>query len=196
MEQVTGFVGRAREAEQALEAIRRGKSILVKGRAGIGKSAFLRHVQQRLETDAPVFWFAHGSVKPALDELARQVHDVLGIALPAAALGPRLTARLQREGGLPWSSLARTVGRMPSSQVAEAIVEALRKRRCVVFLESLEVPPTQAELFAELLEVAQVVGAMDDTNRRTRIERLVWRFTEMVELKPLALEHCEQIAEA
>ena len=90
MEQVTGFVGRAREAEQALEAIRRGKSILVKGRAGIGKSAFLRHVQGRLEGDAPVFWFASGSVKPALDEMARQVHEVLGIALPTAALGPRL----------------------------------------------------------------------------------------------------------
>ena len=39
-------------------------------------------------------------------------------------------------------------------------------------LETLEVPPSQAELFAVILDCAQVVACMDDSNRRVRIDRL------------------------
>ena len=46
MEAVTGFVGRDLELEQAVSALQSGASIVVKGRAGIGKSAFLRQVYQ------------------------------------------------------------------------------------------------------------------------------------------------------
>lgn len=44
MEAVTGFVGRCEQITEALEALRADNSLVVKGRAGIGKSAFLRHL--------------------------------------------------------------------------------------------------------------------------------------------------------
>lgn len=200
MENTVGFIGRRHETEQAIAALGRGRNVLVKGRGGIGKSSFLRQLFERQPgsagsagSDPPAFWVGVGSPKPVIDELARQVHNTVGLPMPAALLGPRLLARAEREGGLPWSSLARTVKRMPVSQVGEIITAAMRKCRCLVFLETLEVPPSLADLFAELLEVAQVAACMDDKNRRIRIERLVWRFHETVELKPLALEECEYL---
>ena len=42
MEETVGFVGRDAELDKALDALSRGNNLLVKGRAGIGKSAFLR----------------------------------------------------------------------------------------------------------------------------------------------------------
>ena len=51
MEAVTGFIGRDLELEQAISALNSGASIVVKGRPGIGKSAFLRQVFKRLSAE-------------------------------------------------------------------------------------------------------------------------------------------------
>ncbi len=72
-------------------------------------------------------------------------------------------------------------------------IATLRKRRFLVFIESLEAPPSQAELFARIIDEAQVVAAMQESNRRVRIERILWRFQERVELKPLPAAECETI---
>ena len=72
---------------------------------------------------------------------------------------------------------------------------SLRRRRLRIFFETLEVPPSQAELFARLIDAAQVVAAMDDSNRRVRIERLLWRFPERLVLRPLPLPECAAIIE-
>lgn len=196
MEEVTGFIGRARETEQALTAIGRGANVLVRGRAGIGKSAFLRHLyRQRPTSELPAIWVPAGSVKHVLIAMCEQLHDSVGLAVPASLLGPQVKARAQRQGGLPWKDLVRPIRRLAVADTAEIIMAALRKRPTLVFIESLEVPPQQADLFAQVIEAAQVMAAMDDKNRRTRIDRLVWRFPVTVELKPLPLEDCQRIAE-
>lgn len=196
MEDVTGFVGRTRETEQALDAIARGSNVLVKGRAGIGKSTFLRHVHGQLhEHSAPVVWVPSGTTKHAMEAICRQLHEAVGLAVPASLLGPRVTARAQREGGLPWKDLARPIRRLSVADTAEIILSALRKRKALVFIESLEVPPQQADLYTQIAEESQVVAAIDEKNRRTRIDRLVWRFQTAIELKPLPVEECELVVE-
>ncbi len=193
MDDITGFIGRARETEQALTAIAAGRNLLVKGRGGIGKSAFLQHVHGRLETDRPVVWLADGSPKLVATEFARQLHEQVGLTVPRELIGPKLLARAQRQGGLEWEKLARTIRRLPIDQTADLITGALRKQKCLVFIEALEVPPTLADLYAEVLNLAQVAACMDDNNRRSRIDRLVWRFHETLELRPLPLEECEYL---
>ena len=197
MEDVTGFIGRVRETERAIEAIQRSANLLVTGRAGIGKSAFLRHVRTRLEgLDVPTVAFVPaGTTKSVLMELARQVHETAGLAVPEALLPPRSLARAKRQGYLPWKDLARSIRRLPVTETVDVIATSLRRRRFLVFLETLEVPPSQADLYGDILEHAQVVAAMDDRNRRTRIDRLMWRFQTRLELKPLPLSDCAEIAE-
>lgn len=64
-----------------------------------------------------------------------------------------------------------------------------------IFVESLELPPTQEDFLLELIKRCQIVAAVCDTNRRERIKRLLWDFEKELELKPLAAPHTRQITE-
>jgi len=136
-----------------------------------------------------------GTTKYVLLETARQIHEQVGLGIPAQQLPPRIAARAQRQGWLSWDDLVRTVRRLSVADTVDILVPALHKRKLLVVLESLEVPPSQATLFAQIIDAAQVVAAMDDTNRRVRIDRLLWRFSEKVQLKPLPLTECATIIE-
>ncbi|MES9947198.1 MAG: ATP-binding protein [Candidatus Thiodiazotropha sp.] len=198
MDAAAGFVGRHAELMTALEATRKGNNLLVTGRAGIGKSAFLHRLRELLAEEGglpPTVWVPYGTTKGALLEMARQLHEAAGLSIPATLLPPRNLARAKRNGTLPWSELVRTMRRLPVTESADLIADTLAKQRFLVVLESLEVPPSQAELFARVLERAQVIAAMDDKNRRSRIDRLLWRFPVRIELKPLPMDDCTAIVE-
>jgi hypothetical protein len=170
----------------------------VTGRPGIGKTAFLRHLAKSLqgrEGGRPLILVPAGTTKHVLQETARQVHGHVGLAVPVQQLSPRILARAQRQGWLSWDDLARTVRRLSIVDAVEIIVTSLKKRKLLVMLESLEVPPSQADMFAHIVDAAQVVAAMDDSNRRVRVDRLLWRFSERIELKPLPLPDCTAIIE-
>jgi hypothetical protein len=198
MDDITGFIGRARDTEAALDAIGRGGNLLVTGRAGIGKSAFLRHLAKRLRDGAdspPVILVPAGTTKHVLLETARQLHTAVGLNLPVQHLPPRVAVQARRQGWLAWEAIARSVRRLPVVDTVDLIVAALHKRPLLVMLETLEVPPSQAELFARLVDATQVVAAMDETNRRVRIDRLLWRFPERLVLKPLPVPECSRLIE-
>jgi len=198
MEPAAGIVGRARETDGALTAIAKGANVLVTGRAGVGKSAFLQDLYERLSDrrDANrLLWAPSGTTKHVLTELARQIHGASGLLMPESHLPPRNLARAKRLGSLPWNDVARTMRRLPIPEAQEVIADSLRGRGYLVMIDSLEVPPSQAALFAEMIGSAQTVACMDDDNRRTRIDRLLWRFSERIELKPLPLADCETIIE-
>lgn len=195
MDETTGFVGRDRELTLAEAALAKGNNLLVTGRAGIGKSAFLRALYERLARVRVCLWLPEGNVKAVTSDLARQVHALVGLSVPEELVPQRYRMKLRRAGSVEWEWINRAVTRLPARESIELVARSLKDRNTLIFVESLEVPPTQAEFFTVLLDVAQVAAAMDDTNRRVRIERLLWRFRERVELKPLPAADCRAIAE-
>jgi AAA ATPase domain len=195
VDEITGFVGRDHELTQARAALTKGNNLLVTGRAGIGKSAFLRELHVRLGVERVCLWVPEGNVKAIAYDLARQVHERLGLTVPESLVPQRFRMRARRTGEIRWEWIGRTLGRLPVRESIELVACSLQGKNALVFIESLEVAPTQAEFFALLLEQAQVAAAMDNTNRRVRIDRLLWRFRERIELKPLPAVQCRAIAE-
>jgi ABC-type iron transport system FetAB ATPase subunit len=193
--EITGFVGRDHELSLGEAALAKGNNLLVTGRAGIGKSAFLRTLYERLSAARACLWVPEGNMKAITYELARQVHALVGLSVPEDLVPQRYRMKLRRAGRVEWEWINRAVTRMPARESMELVARSLKDRNTLVFIESLEVPPSQAEFFTVLLDEAQVAAAMDDTNRRVRIERLLWRFRERVELKPLPASVCRAIAE-
>ena len=201
MAEAQGFVGRLRETDEALTAIRAGNHVLVVGRAGIGKTAFMRHIWAQLTKSKPenatIAWVPSGTTKVAFVELARQIHESSGLDIPAGKLPRQVETRARRGGWLLWENIYRTINRMPLAELATIIINSLdhQDEKALVFLESLEVPASQAEFFTDLIERVQVIAGMDSTNRRRRIEKILWKFPVQIALKPLPIEGCEQIIE-
>jgi energy-coupling factor transporter ATP-binding protein EcfA2 len=197
VEEAQGFVGRVREIEDVTAALLAGKSVLIVGRTGIGKTALMRQVAASLaeRPDKPVVWVPKDTTKQSFRALAQALHETHGLSLPADILPKQTLARAQRTGFLPWSDLTRPLWRLPTATVHSILLQTLRDHPTVVFLESLEVPPSQADFYRDLIEVCQVVAGMDANNYRSRIKKLVWKFGHRLELKPLPLEECRLIVE-
>ena len=195
MEAVTGLVGRELELSEALAALRAGNSLVVKGRAGIGKTALLRQLHRLLKDELPCFWLADTNAKAAVFDLAEQVHRRLSLQVPERLIPERYRARAHQTGLVEWAWIKRSLSRAPMRETADLLLASLRGRGAIVFLEALEVAPTQAELYHDLAEVAQLAAAMDEDNRRVRIQRLLWRFQKTLELKPLTRSQSKALVE-
>jgi len=186
------LIGRERELEQLRQAIAQGGHVLITGRAGIGKSALLKAVA---EAFPQAVRFPSGTPKLVLLTALEQAHQRVGLRVPEALLPPSAQVRAKRLGYLDWRSLARTLRRLPLDQQASLLRDSLVGRQALVLLDSLELPPTLVEAVTPLFDVAQIVAAMDETNRRVRIDKLLWRFQIRIELKPLSLSEAQLLAE-
>ena len=195
METVTGFVGRDNEIAQAVAALQSGASIVVKGRAGMGKSAFLRQVYQHLSSEKPCIWVPDKNLKAMTFEVAEQVHRQVSLKVPERYIPQRYRAHAHQTGQVSWEIIKRTVSRAPSIDVMQQVFESLRGKGVIVFIDSLEVPPTQAEMFQELANVAQLAAGLSEENRRIRIQKLLWKFQPTIELKPLRKDQVRLLAE-
>ena len=198
MDETTGLVGRDRELSTARQALGKGANLLVTGAAGIGKSALLRVLYHELSEQRPCLWIQEGSAKEQAYELALQAHQEVGLVVPERLIPHRYLARARREG-IQWAWIQRAVRRMPAKECVALVAESLARVEppALVFFESLELPPVQADQLAAVLETAQVAAAMDSANRRERIRRLLWHFPERerIELRPLPGEAAREIAE-
>lgn len=134
-------------------------------------------------------------MKGALLALLEQLHADRGLSLPAELLPPRVQQRARSTGVLHWPDLRRSLGRLPIPAMQGLVLAALHMRPALLVLDTLAVPPGQAELLAEWLDAAQLAAPHEPDNRRVRIVRLLWRFPARVELKPLPAEDCRAIAE-
>lgn len=182
----TPFIGREAEITQAVEALRAGHSLVVKGRAGIGKRALLRQVRERLAGERVCLWPSVTTPKAMVEQLAEQVHEAVGLLVPERLIPPRFRAEVERTGRVPWARIKRSLLREPAREVLALVQASLRERSDVIlFVESLEIPPTQAGMLHELAEELQLAAALDADNRRNKVMRLLWRFQKSIELKPL-----------
>ena len=203
-----GFVGRTRECDQTMAAIEQGRNVLVVGRTGSGKTALLRHLWEHYRTrhevgelDHAPMWIPPGTTKETMVKIARQIHQNpgMGLILPESLIPPQTLTRAKRQGHLPWSDVYRCLHRASKELQLGIITESLSDyttrsgNKALVFIDSLEVPPSQANAFRDLLEHAQVVAGMDRKNRRARIEKLLWKFHTTLDLRPLTLEDCEEL---
>ena len=182
----TVFVGRAAELEQALNALRIGHSLVVKGPPGIGKRALLHEIRRQLAGERICLWPTLATPKAFVAELAEQVHRAVGLAIPERLIPPRFRAQANRTGTIAWRHIQRTVIRQPAQEVILLVLGSLDGRADVVlFVESLEIPPSQADMLHQLAEHCQVAAGIEGTNRRNKVMRLLWRFQLTIELKPL-----------
>ena len=88
------FVGRDNELVSLIVALRSGRSVILTGGGGIGKTELLIHAVHQADTGRPVFWIdveQHRSAADILLELRTAV-GWEGMASPAAALPGRLDA--------------------------------------------------------------------------------------------------------
>jgi hypothetical protein len=183
------FVGRAAEIARAVEALHQGGSLVVRGKAGIGKRALLGEVRQALEREGRMIclWPSVATAKQMIADLAEQTHNAIGLEVPERMIPPRFRAAAHRTGRIEFRHIKRTLLREPIAEQTELVMRVLRERPdVVVFVESLELAPTQADILHQLAEHVQLAAAIEDTNRRHRIMRLLWRFQVVLELKALS----------
>lgn len=190
-----GLVGRVHECEQIRAALRAGQNVLVKGRAGIGKSAVLEAVAEQEGGELTVIHVPFIAAKQAMLEAAKQLHEKVGLVLPARVLPPRVASRARLGHKLTWDDISRSIRREPLDQTVAHLERTLASHRCLLVVDSLEIPPTFANALSQLADHAQLLAAIDDSNRRVRIVKFLWRFNTTVELKPLALSDCEKLIE-
>jgi hypothetical protein len=91
-----------------------------------------------------------------------------------------------RTGRISWKHIQRVVTRQPAQEIIPLVLASLEGRDDVVlFVESLEVPPSQSDILHQLAEHCQVAAGIETQNRRNKVLRLLWRFQVTIELKPL-----------
>jgi hypothetical protein len=178
-----------------MERINRGVNVLVTGRPGVGKSAVMHSAWRQARGDRLALWIPGGTTKSMLIECCRQVYGYHGLELGMDRLPRRLRVIGAGGGSISWDALAPCIRRIPTRELIALVVTAVCKTQYLVFFDKLEMPPSQAEFFHEVLEHAQVVAGKSDDNRRSRIQRVLWRFPEELPVKPLQISSCEAIIE-
>jgi CheY-like chemotaxis protein len=138
---------------------------------------------EHFSTDIPVLI---RTSKQMTADLAEQIHETIGLQVPERLIPPRFRAAAAVTGTIAFRHIRRTLAREPVADQVALILKSLERRTDVVlFIDALEVPPTQAEILADLSEHCHLCAALDAENRRARIQRLLWKFQMTLELKPL-----------
>jgi hypothetical protein len=180
------FVGRRMEIAQITRALSSGSSVVVKGRAGVGKRALLAQVRAGLAGQRVCLAPSVSTPKQMTADLAEQIHATIGLQVPERLIPPRFRAAAESTGCIAFRHIRRTLAREPVADQVALILKTLERRDDVIlFVDSLEIAPTQAEILADLSEHCQLCAALDAENRRARIQRLLWKIQTTLELKPL-----------
>ena len=186
---------RSIQSDHLLSATIKGHHALLKGRSGTGKSHLLDHVLDRIasESEFVAIQLSPITIRQALLHAAEQLHGSIGLRLSANALAPKVAAKARMGHRLQWDDIKRVVSRFTVPDLLSTIIRTINGRRCVIFVDSLEVPPTYFDALEELAQHAQIVAAMDSDNRRNRAVKFVATFPTTIELKPFPLEDSEQL---
>lgn len=154
----------------------------------MGRRALLRAVHERIAAEGTrvSLWPSVATPKRMVADLAEQVHAAIGLEVPERLIPTRFRATARRSGVIEFRHIRRTLTREPVAEQLNLVLTALAQHSdMILFVESLEIPPTQAEMLHRLAEHLQIAAAVEDGNRRNRIQRLLWRFQLVLDLKPL-----------
>jgi len=112
------FVGREPEIAQAIATSCAGGSVVVRGRAGIGKRALMREVRRRIAAAGThvSLWPSIATAKQMVADLAEQVHAAIGLEVPERLIPPRFRAAARRSGVIEFRHIKRTLSREPAAE--------------------------------------------------------------------------------
>ncbi|MCP5452272.1 MAG: ATP-binding protein, partial [Gammaproteobacteria bacterium] len=185
MKAITGLVGREALVEQIAREARKGRHLLLTGPPGIGKSAVLEAVIDRLlpRQQRIVIQVSEHQAKGQFLEIARGLLES-GLLKPSALeLGASLDAL--DPARLEWAKLRRLVNRLSIRDLTAAIVPALhtQQHRVLIAIDDLTaVTPTLVAFWLAILEAAQLLACA--SAKRPNLARLWWKLAE-IEIPPL-----------
>ncbi len=195
MKTITGLIGREALVEQIAREARKGRHLLLTGPPGIGKSAVLEAVIDRLlpRQQRIVIQVSEHQAKGQFLEIARGLLES-GLLKPSALeLGASLDAL--DPARLEWAKLRRLVNRLSIRDLTAAIVPALytQQHRVLIAIDDLTaVTPTLVAFWLAILEAAQLLACA--SAKRPNLARLWWKLAE-IEIPPLPPEHARAIAQ-
>lgn len=196
MKHLTGLIGRDELIEQVAREARKGRHLLLTGRPGIGKSAVLEAVLDRLivRRDLIVLHLTEYQAKGQFLEIARGLLES-GLLKPSAleldvgldALDP---------AAIEWAKIKRSVNRLSIRDLTAAIVPAIHAHRGRVLIavdDLTAVTPTLVAFWLAILDAAQLLACASE--KRHNVARLWWKLAE-IEVPPLAVQSAREIAQA
>jgi hypothetical protein len=114
------------------------------------------------------------------------VQAAIGLEAPERLIPPRFRAVGRRAVVIELRHIERSLSREPAAGQLNLVRAALASRNDVILIvKSLEIPPTQTDMLHQLAEHVQIAATVEDSNRRNRIMRLLWRFQLTLDLRPL-----------
>ena len=196
MKHLTGLIGRDDLIERVAREARKGRHLLLTGRPGIGKSAVLEAVLDRLivRRELIVLHLTEHQAKGQFLEIARGLLES-GLLKPSAL---ELDAGLDAldPAALEWAKLKRSVNRLSIRDLTAAIVPAIHahKGRVLIAVDDLTaVTPTLVAFWLAILDAAQLLACASE--KRPNVARLWWKLAE-IEVPPLAVQSAREIAQA
>jgi hypothetical protein len=195
MKTITGLIGRDTLVEQIAREARKGRHLILTGPVGIGKSAVLEAVIDRLllRQQRVVIQVSEQQAKGQFLEIARGLLES-GLLKPSELeLDPGLDAL--DPAALEWAKLRRSVNRLSIRDLTAAIVPALhqQKDRVLIAVDDLTaVTPTLVAFWLAILDAAQLLACA--SARKANVAKLWWKLIE-IEIPPLAVEHTRAIAQ-
>ena len=183
------------EISSVLRAVDKGHHAVLKGRSGIGKTTLLELVAVTIieSSDRLVLRLQPISIRQALIQVSKQLHNSVGLKLTSSSLPPKVASRARMGQKLSWDDIRKSVSRFTVDEALTTILRTIENRRCVLIVDSLEVPPTYFDALEKLMQHAQIIAAMDSDNRRNRAVKLVSGFPTTIELRPLPLDASEKL---
>jgi energy-coupling factor transporter ATP-binding protein EcfA2 len=193
---ITGLIGRDDLVEKAAREVRKGRHVLLTGPVGVGKSAVLEAVLDRLLVrQARVVLHLHDhQAKGQFLELARGLLEA-GLLKPSALeLDPALDAL--DPAALEWLKLKRAVNRLSIRDLTAALVPALHDHpgQVLVAVDDLtHLTPTLVAFWLAVFDAAQVLGCA--RQKKAGLAKLWWKMTE-IDIPPLAPEATREIVQS
>ena len=195
MRHITGLIGRDDLIENIAREARKGRNLLLTGRAGIGKSTVLEAVIDRLivRRDLVILHVNEHQAKGQFLEIARGLLES-GLLKPSALeLDEGLDAL--DPATIEWARIKRAVNRLSIRDLTAAIVPALHAQqgRVLIAVDDLTaVTPTLVAFWLAVLDAAQLVACASE--KRKNVARLWWKLAE-IEVPPLAADRAREIAQ-
>ncbi|CDI04639.1 conserved hypothetical protein [Candidatus Competibacter denitrificans Run_A_D11] len=195
MKAITGLLGRDDLVETVAREARKGRHLLLTGPVGIGKSAVLEAVIDRLivRRDLIVLHVHEHQAKGQFLEIARGLLES-GLLKPSAL---ELDADLDalNPAAIEWAKIKRSVNRLSIRDLTAAIIPAVHAQpgRVLIAVDDLTpVTPTLVAFWLAILDAAQLVACA--SAKKPNVAKLWWKLAE-IEIPPLAPEHARAIAQ-